>query len=121
MTTLKCTQCQRVFTKPTKVQAEAALRMHTGRKHTGSIPTANRKHEVNRNGNGNGSLAVAVPTDRRTRAWREANPHLALRTGRRKVVETNGAPESACFCPRCGLNLGVLNTAMQVAAHMSPA
>ncbi len=118
MTTIKCTQCQKAFTKPTKVQAEAALRMHVGRKHSGLIPTANRKSVPS-----NGSLALVAPTDRRTKAWREANPHLvtAGRTGRRKVIEANGAAEHACFCPRCGLNLGVLNTAMQVATHMSPA
>lgn len=120
MTTLKCNQCQKTFTKPTKVQAEAALRMHVGRKHSGLIPTAKHRHDPS--SNGSNGLAVATVTDRRTKAWRQANPHLVTtRTGRRKLIETNGAQEPACFCPRCGLNLGVLNTAMQVAAHMSPA
>lgn len=112
MTTLECKDCGRKFTKPTAMQAQAALRMHVGRKHTGLIPTAlGRRGAVARRGST--ALTVLEPpqrVDRRTKAWREAQG----------TVVQPVAEESPCFCPRCGLNLAVLSTALKVASQMSP-
>lgn len=60
MKTVKCSKCTKTFTKPTVMLAEAALRMHVGRKHTRNI-IANHEHSgvVRRRANGD-VVAVAV-------------------------------------------------------------
>lgn len=53
MKTVQCSKCEKKFTKPTTLLAEAALRMHVGRKHTRNI-IANHEHTgvVRQTGNG---------------------------------------------------------------------
>lgn len=111
MTTVKCPTCSKTFTKMTEERAAQALRMHTWRTHTGRVPTATHAQRVKRAQAAGVVLATmdrprsGVPVDGRRR--------------RNMLVETHVEP--ACYCPRCGLNLTVLNTAMHVASKMSPA
>lgn len=113
MTTLECKDCGRKFTKPSAMQAQAALRMHVGRKHSGLIPTALGPRGAALRQNGSTALTVldAPRVDRRTKAYRDSQ--------RPTIVEAQGG-DAPCFCPRCGLNLAVLTTALKVASHMSP-
>ena len=114
MIKVKCEQCEKTFSKATRTSAEAALRMHVGRIHTKNIPTAN-------SGQRGGTELALVPhsrngtIDRRTKAWRQANPALVTERRLRRVVEDT----AACFCPRCGLNLVALATAMKVAQNLT--
>lgn len=43
MKTASCTKCDKTFKKPTQMQADQALRMHVGRKHSRTI-IANHEH-----------------------------------------------------------------------------
>lgn len=101
MTTVRCKTCSKTFTKASPVQAAAALRMHVGRLHTGLIPTANK----GRSRVAPGAVVRSTP----------------VVDGRKRPVLIEAETQPACYCPRCGLNLLVLNTAMHVASKMSPA
>jgi len=57
MKTVTCTKCPKKFTKPTRVLAEQALRMHVGRKHDRNI-VANHEHSGVLRQRSNGVLAV---------------------------------------------------------------
>lgn len=106
------------------MQAVCAERMHFGRSH--------KKNVVNHVAAGNGAVIIAesfpvesesstplVNLDRRTRAWRTANPVAAVK---RKYAPRQSKAESTdalCFCPRCGLNVAIARTAMIVALRHS--
>lgn len=130
-TTKHCDQCDKHFTKPTEGRAILALNMHVGRAHKKNIRGAVRGAGRAKANGHTGIIEPAAATetgtlehiDRRTRAWREANPGVAKGIGgyrpRRKVLDRPAFPVGACFCPRCGLNLLMLNTAMLVASKHS--
>lgn len=121
-----CEQCGKTFSKPTKLQAESALRMHVGRKHGNiKLPT-----EIGKRADTRTDAQEGAPT--RTDAHRDEPPSRILadlnltpaqlhkreyqrkyRKGRQKQ-NLNGAVV-VHFCPRCGMNLEVLATALQVA------
>lgn len=91
---LTCEQCGKSFSKPTKESAESALRMHVGRIH-GNIK--------------------AKPAELTAREIRKREYQRRYRAQRRKMRHSrNGAFNVMGFCPRCGMNLEVLATALAV-------
>lgn len=106
MTTVRCKICSKEFTKPTAEKAEQALRMHDWRMHSHRVPTATPAQRMQRSQE---RLALAT-----------TNRPLVADGRRRRSLMVEAHTEPACFCPRCGLNLVVLNTAMHVASNMSP-
>ena len=148
----RCYKCNKEFRanydgEPYRSQAQAnvALRMHIGRVHSHTIPTASggtisralRKSYRRRRANelvtaGNGqtkspSLLAQVleppetaRVDRRTKAYRLSralNRHLPRE---RKLRWDKPVEEMELnFCPRCKLNLAMLRTAMTVALRHS--
>lgn len=97
-TTLRCEDCGKTFTKESVQHAEAALRMHRHRAHTGRIPTARS----------------AENKTRRLEVARRLEP--AVHT---PVVHEPVEAEPLCFCPRCGVNLAAIAMALRVAAKIS--
>lgn len=119
MHTEKCPECSKSFTKPTKAQADQAVRMHVGRAHKKNIQPGHGSSRLPVvAGASNGQVVV---TDRRTKAWRAANPELAapLGRGRRRSspVEVMAEP-TVCFCPRCGLDIARVTIGMHLATRM---
>jgi hypothetical protein len=120
--TSTCKTCKKVFDKNsvgvaffTQTAADAAVRMHIGRVHKKSIPTAKyvRSNLLVTAGSHDAFAAPVLVTDRRTKAWREQNQTHALRATRK--TESGGCK----FCPGCGLNLAIANTALAVALRHS--
>jgi hypothetical protein len=115
------------------------MRMHIGRKHKKNVCPPNTKGArvlAAKNGehqsgaiivaeNGSNSPGPALGLDRRSRAWRMANPQEARPIGG-KGVPRSAAPKKAhakadvcVFCPRCGLNMAVAQTVYTVAVRHS--
>jgi hypothetical protein len=67
MKTVKCSKCPKTFTKPTQMLAEAALRMHVGRKHERNI-IANHEHSGVIRRRANGSAEAVVVADKHPRS-----------------------------------------------------
>lgn len=121
--TTTCKTCKKVFDKnskgvlfATQADADGALRMHVGRVHNKSIPTSKhvRSSVLVMAGSHSAPAAPAlVNTDRRTKAWREQNQTHAPKATRK--TESGGCK----FCPGCGLNLAIANTAFAVALRHS--
>lgn len=120
--TTKCQTCKKVFDKnsvgiafASQSDADGALRMHIGRVHSKRIPTSKhvRSSLLVMAGGHSEAPAALVSTDRRTKAWREQNQTLEPKRARR--TESGGCK----FCPGCGLNLAIANTAFAVALRHS--
>jgi hypothetical protein len=120
--TATCQTCKKVFNKSSQgmpfvsqFAADAAVRMHCGRSHSKSIPTsqhARNSHLVMAGGH-SAPVAPVLNIDRRTKAWRGQNQVPAPKATRK--TESSGCK----FCPGCGLNLAIANTAFAVALRHS--
>lgn len=98
---ISCEECGKEFQKRTKKEAEMAVRMHKGRVH-GNIKNGTKEHQD-------------APKGTRKELTEDQKEHRRqyLRDLRAKQkAQRNGV--SAHFCPRCGLNLDVLATALSV-------
>lgn len=119
--TTTCKTCKKVFDKnsvgvpfATQADADGALRMHVGRVHSKSIPTSKHvRSNLLVTAGSHSAFAAPVITDRRTKAWREQNQTHAPKATRK--TESGGCK----FCPGCGLNLAIANTAFAVALRHS--
>jgi hypothetical protein len=118
--TKKCTRkgCERKFTHPTENQAAQALRMHVGRVHKKHIKP--RHNHGGRRKKQDRAVIVAqpqtleiVPSDRRTRAYREGMQA-------RFVEESSRADASLNFCPRCATSLTVVRSVMNGELNACP-
>jgi len=98
--TASCTKCDKTFTKPTLVLAEAALRMHVGRKHERNI-IANHEHSGVLRQRANGSLSETEKPKRKYTRRQKVEQHVHVN-----------------FCPNCGCNIHAVATGIAMAARV---
>jgi hypothetical protein len=122
MPTLACNHegCQKTFTHLTQKSAEHALHVHTyikhGRRVTPPAPASGRI---------DGSAIKLEPLtplkiDRRSKAWRQANPEQAKKIGNIKAKKQAQAPvaKAVNYCPCCGCNIQKVAVGMVLAERM---
>lgn len=97
MVNLKCNQCSYTTgTKPTKSQADLALRMHHARMH---------------------AKTVTVPGQTKDRTVAEPKPKRKY--NHRTQPETEEQPFYVIkFCPQCGMNIGLMMRAARLAIRL---
>lgn len=105
MHTAACHLCKYTVTKPTQERAEHAVKLHIGHVHKDKavVPLDD-------------TAPAAPPARRRGRPPGRRNGVLAAP---REAVAAPAQSPMICFCPRCGLNLGVAEIAMRAAARMA--
>jgi hypothetical protein len=103
---IACEECGKEFSKPTKIEAERAVRMHKGRVH------GNVKNQPRRS-NGKKPLTEEqilhrrqYQKDRRARLKRERNGHSDSGYG-------------VHYCCNCGCPIGLQEMSMKAAIHLS--
>lgn len=103
-----CKRCKATFEKPTQTQADSALRMHIGRKHSKHIMNKDHTSALLRRGR-NGLLVAADKPSRRTKRKYTPRRH-----------KTESRPKEALeikvnFCPVCSCNIGAVAIGMALA------
>lgn len=97
---IKCEQCEKVFVKATREACLASMRMHVGRKH------GNIRNAVKRDATGSKDPQRAKRLAYQ-KEWRRRRSQMLRHS-------QNGHASTVGFCPRCGMNLELLATALAV-------
>ena len=105
MHTAACHICKYTVTKPTQERAENAVKLHIGHMHKSesAVPS---------------DSTALVPTTARRRG-RPPGRRNGIVDASLEAAGVRPQAPMICFCPRCGLNLGVAEIAMRAASRMT--
>lgn len=111
---IACEECGKQFSKPTKIEAERAVRMHKGRVH-GNITNF---PGTSRNG-------MKRPETKRKELTEEQKEHRRQyqRERRARLKKAGNGHSSTGFgvhyCPNCGCPIGLMDMSMNAAISLS--
>ena len=113
---ISCEDCGKTFSKPTKIEAERAVRMHRGRVH-GNI-------KINTGTSSNGMKRLQTTKGRKVLTEEQIASRRQYQKERRARIkrERNGHASNGYgvhFCANCGFPVGLMDVGMKAAMSLS--